>query len=99
MNGYPVLIRSEGSIPQTLAIGSTGIVCQHRDHLNQVIKAPIKHRLDGCRTDVVETTLDSEDFARLCFKREKTIYGILPKHLNILDYIKITEDSILRRPT
>lgn len=75
-------------------IGSTGIICQNNDHPDQVIKAPFKHKLDGCSTDMIEITLDREEFSKSYFEREKAIYGILPQHPNILDCIETTEDYI-----
>jgi serine/threonine protein kinase len=93
MNGYPVMMRPEG-ISRIIAFGTTGIVCLDSRHPEQVIKAPLRHRLEGCNKDIVETTLHRDEFARSCFEREKTIYRTLPKHPNILNCLEITDDCI-----
>lgn len=93
MNGYPVMLRPDGA-SRIVAFGTAGIVCQSRRHPDQVIKAPLKYKLDGCSTDVIETTLHGEQFARSCFEREKTIYQTLPKHPSILNCIEVTDDCI-----
>ncbi|KAJ5106475.1 hypothetical protein N7456_003150 [Penicillium angulare] len=94
MHGYPVLIHPKGSIPKCLAIGSIGIICQSSSYPDRVIKAPIRHKLEGCSPEVIKRTLHNEEFSRKCFDREKSAYRILPKHPNILHCIEITDDYI-----
>ncbi|QKX54819.1 uncharacterized protein TRUGW13939_01908 [Talaromyces rugulosus] len=93
MNGYPLMLRPDGG-SRMIAFGTTGIVCQNSCHTEQVIKAPLKYKLDGCSADVIERTLDGEEFARPCFEREKIIYKTLPKDPNILNCIEVTDDCI-----
>jgi serine/threonine protein kinase len=93
MNGYPVMIRPEGS-SRIIAFGTTGIVCLNSRRPEQVIKAPLRHKLEGCNIDTIETTLHRDEFAKSCFEREKIIYQILPKHPNILNCIEITDYCI-----
>ena len=49
----------------------------------------LRYKLEGCSTDIIETTLHGEDFARSCFEREKIIYETFPKDPNILNCIEI----------
>ena len=94
MNGYPVMLRPEGG-SRIIEFGTTGIVCQNACNPSQVIKGPLRHNLDGCSADVIETTLYHEKHAEMCIEREKTIYRTLPKDLNILDCISITDCGII----
>ncbi|KAJ5110875.1 hypothetical protein N7532_001410 [Penicillium argentinense] len=94
MNGYPVMLRPKGG-SRIIEFGTTGIICQSGCNPSQVIKGPLKHNLDGCSADVIETTLYLEKHAELCIEREKTIYRALPKDPNILDCISITDSGII----
>ncbi|KAJ5117687.1 hypothetical protein N7448_011319 [Penicillium atrosanguineum] len=93
MNGYPVILRPEGA-SRIIAFGTTGIVCQSCRHPEQVIKAPLRYKVEGCSTDVIETTLHEENFARLCFEREKIIYKMLPEDPNVLNCIEVMDHCI-----
>lgn len=93
MNGLPVMLRPDGA-SRIIAFGTTGIICQNNRHPDQVIKAPLRHKLDGCDADTTETTLHGEKFALSCFEREKAIYSMLPTNPNILECIQITERGI-----
>ncbi|QKX63202.1 uncharacterized protein TRUGW13939_10371 [Talaromyces rugulosus] len=93
MSVYPVMLRPEGG-SSIVAFGTTGIVCRNSRRPEQVLKAPLLHKVEGCSADIIETTKHRDEFARSCFEREKIIYGILPKHPNILDCIEITDHCI-----
>ncbi|KXG52065.1 uncharacterized protein PGRI_083490 [Penicillium griseofulvum] len=93
MNGYPVVIRPEGG-SRMVGLGTTSIVCQNKQHPDQVIKAALRHKLQGCSTEVIKTTLYNEEHSISCFEREKLIYSTLPKDPTILDCLTITDDGI-----
>lgn len=92
-HGHPILRRPDAS-SRIIALGSIGVICQHSCREGEVIKAPLKHDLQGCNDEVIQYTLDEEEFSRLCFEREKHIYQILPKDPTILDCIAITEHGL-----
>ena len=93
MHQYPIIIRPEGG-SRTIAIGTTGIVCQSSTFPDQVIKGPLRYDLRKCNSETRVRTLHDEEHNKECFEREKSIYRALPKSHFILDAIAITDTSI-----
>lgn len=94
MEGHPIILRPEGTLLPMVALGGAGGIHRDSNALEQVIKAPLKHNIEGCSQQVVETVESSEEFSELCINREKLIYQTLPKDPNILECIAITERGI-----
>lgn len=93
MDGYPVLLNPEGT-SRPIAFGSAGTICQVSCYPGEVVKAPLKHNVKGCSEDVIKSVQNEEYFSELCISREKLIYESLPKDLNILDCVAITERGL-----
>ena len=94
MEGHPVILRPEGTILPMIALGGAGGIHQDSNAPEQVIKAPLKHNVQGCTQEVIEMVESTEEFSNLCIDREKLIYQALPKDPNILNCIAITERGI-----
>lgn len=90
---YPIILRPEGG-SRTIAIGTTGIVCQSSNSPDQVIKGPLRYDLRKCDAETRALTLHDEKHNKECFDREKAIYRALPKSEYILDAITITDEYI-----
>ena len=91
MEGHPVILKPEGALLPMIALGGAGCIYQDSHNRDQVIKAPLKHNIQGCSQQVIESVRDREDFSEQCINREKLIYQSLPKDPNILNYLAITD--------
>lgn len=94
MEGHPVILKPEGALLPMIALGGAGCIYQDSHNRDQVIKAPLKHNIQGCSQQVIESVRDREDFSEQCINREKLIYQSLPKDPNILNYLAITDRGI-----
>ncbi|KAJ5561475.1 hypothetical protein N7461_000236 [Penicillium sp. DV-2018c] len=94
MDGDPVLIRPTGT-NDYIALGSAGAVFLDDSNRDRVVKAPLKHDVEGCSHETVQSVRNKELFSEECINREKLIYQTLPKHPNILECLSITERGLL----
>lgn len=94
MEGHPVILNPGGTLLPMIALGGAGGIYQDSHNRDQVIKAPLKHNIQGCSQRVIESVREREDFSELCINREKLIYQTLPKDPNILDCLAITDRGI-----
>lgn len=95
MDGDPVLLNPEGTLRPMIALGSAGAICRDSTNPNQVVKAPLKHNVQGCNDQVIKSVEHREYFSELCISQEKLIYQTLPKNAYILDCLATTERGLL----
>lgn len=93
MDGHPVLISPTGTNGY-IALGSTGAVFLDESSQDQVVKAPLRHDVEGCSREIVESVRNRESYSELCINREKLIYQTLPTNPNILECLAITERGL-----
>lgn len=84
---------AEGTL-RPITFGSTGAICQDCHNQEVIGKASLTHDVEGCSEGVIKSIQNEECFSELCISREKLIYKTLPKDLNILDCIAITEKGL-----
>lgn len=93
MDGTPLLIRPDDT-EEFIALGSAGVVWQGRSNPDEVLKAPLKHDVNGCSQEAIECAKHDEHFSSLCIAREKLVYQTLPKHPHILECLAISDRGL-----
>ena len=66
MEGHPVILSPEDTILPMVTLGGAGGIHQDSNTPKQVIKASLKHNVQGCTQEVIEMVESTEEFSNLC---------------------------------
>ncbi|KAL4803354.1 kinase-like domain-containing protein [Aspergillus unguis] len=91
---HPVILYPPGTRRPMVAFGSAGMICRNSSNDVEVLKSPLRHDLSRCSEDTVMHMKEEEAFSLACIHREKAIFGMLPKHDNVIECLGITDSGI-----